>query len=38
MSNVIHLPVVSSVEIATDGEGRFNLNALHRASAGQSHQ
>lgn len=26
------LPVVAGVEIATDAAGRFNLNALHRAS------
>lgn len=32
MSNVIQLPVIAGVEITTDAEGRFNLNALHRAS------
>lgn len=32
MSNVIRLPVIAGVEITTDPEGRFNLNALHRAS------
>jgi len=26
------LPVVAGVEITTDSEGRYNLNALHRAS------
>lgn len=26
------LPVIAGVEITTDAEGRFNLNALHRAS------
>lgn len=32
MSNVIQLPVIANVQITTDQEGRFNLNALHRAS------
>lgn len=32
MSNVVYLPVVAGVEITTDEYGRFNLNALHRAS------
>ncbi|WP_372834641.1 KilA-N domain-containing protein [Pontibacterium sp.] len=32
MSNVIQMPVIAGVEITTDAEGRFNLNALHRAS------
>lgn len=32
MSNVIKLPVIAGVEITTDAEGRFNLNALHKAS------
>ncbi|PHM61171.1 phage antirepressor KilAC domain-containing protein [Xenorhabdus ishibashii] len=27
-----NLPVIAGVEITTDSEGRFNLNALHRAS------
>nr|WP_081667727.1 phage antirepressor KilAC domain-containing protein [Serratia liquefaciens] len=27
-----HAPVIAGVEIATDSEGRFNLNALHKAS------
>lgn len=27
-----NLPVVAGVEITTDAQGRFNLNALHRAS------
>ena len=26
------LPVIAGVEITTDAEGRFNLNALHKAS------
>ncbi|OTA18172.1 hypothetical protein Xbed_03169 [Xenorhabdus beddingii] len=31
------LPVIAGVEITTDSEGRFNLNALHKASgAGES--
>lgn len=38
MSNVTDirtgLPVVAGVEITTDEHGRFNLNALHRASGG----
>lgn len=29
------LPVIAGVEITTDAEGRFNLNALHRASGGR---
>lgn len=29
------LPVICGVEITTDAEGRFNLNALHKASGGQ---
>lgn len=29
------LPVVAGVEITTDTDGRFNLNALHRASGGE---
>ncbi|MFE3838916.1 KilA-N domain-containing protein [Pseudogemmobacter sonorensis] len=28
----VKLPVIAGVEITTDAEGRFNLNALHRAS------
>jgi hypothetical protein len=32
MSNVIQLPVIAGVEITTDEKGRFNLNALHKAS------
>jgi hypothetical protein len=32
MSNVIHFPVIAGIEITTDEQGRFNLNALHRAS------
>lgn len=32
MSNIIKFPVIADVEITTDDEGRFNLNALHRAS------
>ncbi|EKQ7213028.1 MULTISPECIES: KilA-N domain-containing protein [Citrobacter freundii complex] len=30
--NEIAAPVICGVEITTDAEGRFNLNALHRAS------
>jgi phage antirepressor YoqD-like protein len=32
MSNVIQFPVIAGIEIHTDDKGRFNLNALHRAS------
>ncbi|OTA15418.1 DNA-binding protein [Xenorhabdus beddingii] len=34
MNNVANknLPVIAGVEITTDAEGRFNLNALHKAS------
>lgn len=38
MSNVIQLPVIAGVEITTDEEGRFNLNALHRASGGKKNK
>jgi hypothetical protein len=39
MSNVIQFPVIAGIEIHTDDEGRFNLNALHRASGlGKSKQ
>ncbi|WP_063657730.1 KilA-N domain-containing protein [Candidatus Arsenophonus triatominarum] len=27
-------PIIAGVEITTDSEGRFNLNALHKASGG----
>lgn len=30
-SNVIALPTVAGVEVPVDAEGRFNLNAIHRA-------
>ena len=30
-----HLPVIAGVEITTDTAGRFNLNALHKASGGR---
>lgn len=26
------LPIIAGIEITTDNDGRFNLNALHRAS------
>lgn len=32
MSNVIKFPQIAGIEITTDEVGRFNLNALHRAS------
>ena len=35
MNNVIQFPVIKSVEINMDEFGRFNLNALHRASGGE---
>ncbi|WP_010323031.1 KilA-N domain-containing protein [Marinobacterium stanieri] len=35
MSNVIKFPVIAGIEITTDEYGRFNLNALHRASGGE---
>lgn len=35
MSNVIKFPVIAGVEVTTDSDGRFNLNALHRASGGE---
>lgn len=38
MSDVIHLPVIAGVEITTDAEGRFNLNALHKASGLGQHK
>ncbi|WP_022959721.1 phage antirepressor KilAC domain-containing protein [Spongiibacter tropicus] len=38
MSNVIQFPVIAGVEITTDAEGRFNLNALHRASGEGDHK
>ncbi|AOM39604.1 KilA-N domain-containing protein [Xenorhabdus hominickii] len=40
MNNVANknLPVIAGVEITTDSEGRFNLNALHRASGGDAHK
>ncbi|WP_417534200.1 KilA-N domain-containing protein [Marinobacterium stanieri] len=38
MSNVIKLPVIAGVEITTDEHGRFNLNALHRASGLGKHK
>lgn len=38
MSNVVQLPVIAGVEISTDAVGRFNLNALHRASHEGEHK
>lgn len=38
MNTAIKLPVIAGVEITTDAEGRFNLNALHRASEAKSHK
>ena len=31
MSGETNIPVIAGIEISTDSEGRFNLNALHRA-------
>lgn len=33
-----HLPVICGVEITTDRAGRYNLNALHRASGLGAHK
>ncbi|MGJ0628623.1 phage antirepressor KilAC domain-containing protein [Xenorhabdus bovienii] len=33
-----NLPVIAGVEITTDAEGRFNLNALHKASNTGAHK
>jgi phage antirepressor YoqD-like protein len=38
MSNVIKFPQIAGIEITTDEVGRFNLNALHRASGLGSHK
>ncbi|WP_269619228.1 phage antirepressor KilAC domain-containing protein [Zhongshania sp. BJYM1] len=38
MSNIIRFPVIAGVEITTDNEGRFNLNALHHASGLADHK
>jgi hypothetical protein len=38
MSNVITFPVIARVEIFEDEEGRFNLNALHKASGLGDHK
>lgn len=39
MNNVIKFPVIAGVEIKTDDQQRFNLNALHKASGlGKSKQ
>ncbi|WP_112197798.1 phage antirepressor KilAC domain-containing protein [Rahnella sp. NRRL B-41462] len=32
------LPVIAGVDITTDAEGRFNLNALHKASGESAHK
>lgn len=37
-TNSNSLPVVAGVEITTDAEGRFNLNALHKASGESDHK
>ncbi|WP_299946943.1 KilA-N domain-containing protein [uncultured Microbulbifer sp.] len=38
MSHVKQLPIIAGVEITTDMEGRFNLNALHRAGQAGGHK
>ncbi|WP_323872118.1 phage antirepressor KilAC domain-containing protein [Xenorhabdus doucetiae] len=40
MNNIANknLPVIAGVEITTDAEGRFNLNALHKASGEGEHK
>lgn len=40
MSTILNkdLPVICGVEITTDDEGRFNLNALHKASGEGKHK
>ena len=35
MSNTMQLPVIAGIQITTDSEGRFNLNALHNASGSE---
>ena len=37
-TNSTSLPVIAGVEITTDAEGRFNLNALHKASGLGDHK
>ena len=37
-NNSSSLPVIAGVEITTDAEGRFNLNALHKASGEGDHK
>ena len=32
------LPVIAGIELTTDEHGRFNLNALHKASGGEPHK
>jgi phage antirepressor YoqD-like protein len=34
----MNLPTIAGIEITTDSEGRFNLNALHRASSTGDHK
>ncbi len=38
MNNIVEFPVIAGVEIITDEQGRFNLNALHRASGLGDHK
>ncbi len=38
MNGANQLPVIAGVEITTDAAGRFNLNALHRASQAGGHK
>ena len=32
---MLNLPIIAGIEITTDSEGRFSLNALHKASGGE---
>lgn len=38
MNDISNLPIIAGVEIPVDSEGRYNLNALHRASGGGKHK
>lgn len=38
MSNIIPFPTIAGIDITTDAEGRFNLNALHKAGGGDANK
>lgn len=38
MTNIIKFPIIAGIEISTDQDGRFNLNALHKASGLGDHK